>query len=133
MQTTGKGSDGTVVVEESLTEPLSKSFLKLIAKMAAKNELIDLAMKELHPNLKDMLRGQDNTFLLGFINCAQYYHDLITGLMVNPINEKYTPGQELDSRDSQTIRFASMIDASAYFCVILLAERGYIELDDESN
>ncbi len=133
MQTTGKDPDGNVVVEEGLNEPISKSFLKLIAQMASSNELIELALKELHPGVKEMLNTQDTSFLLGFVNCAQYFHDTITGLMINTITEKYGPTQELDSRDSQTIRFASMIDASAYYCVTLLAERGYLDLDDESN
>jgi len=133
MQTTGKNSGGGVVVEESLTDPLSKEFLKLIAKMAAQNELIELALKELHPGVKNMLQGQDTEFILGFVNCAQYFHDMITGLLVDPITKKYEPSEELDQRDAQSIRFASMIDATAFYCVILLAERGYIDLEEESN
>lgn len=137
MQTTGKDNDNdkeqTVTEGEDLNSPLSVEFLKLIAQMASKNELIELALEELHPGVKEMLEAQETTFILGFVNCAQYLHDMISGLLVDTITTKYNPTEELDSRDSQTIRLAAMIDAAAYYCVTLLAERGYVDLDVKSN
>jgi hypothetical protein len=80
-----------------------------------------------------MLKGQDTNFILGFVNAAQYTHDTVSGLLIDPINQKYKPAEELDQRDTQIVRLASLIDASAYYAVLLLAERGYLDLEEEPN
>jgi len=132
MQTTGKGTDITIG-DENLNGTLSAGFLRLIAKMAANNELIKLALKEMHPGVKEMLQGQDDQFLLGFVNCAQYFHDTATVLLVDPISNRYKSNEELSQEDSRTIRLVSLIDASAYYCVQLLADRGYLDVEGGTN
>jgi len=131
MQTTKK--DTEVIEGEDLNEPLSVGFLRLIHKAAVDSSLIKLALKEMHPGVKEMLSKQGDQFLLGFVNCAQYLHDTATVLLVDPISNKYKPNEELSKIDSQTIRLVSIIDASAYYCVQLLADRGYLTIDDETN
>ena len=133
MQSTGSNRDKGLEIDPK--EPLSKEFLVQLATVIPQNELAMMALEGLPKDMKTMLKSQNTEFLVGFINSSQFTSDTLTHFVVNPLLREHqeNPREDMDPRAANIFRALAIANATTYYAVQLLVERGYINLDVVTN